>query len=113
MTANHVARLGGETAVITGGGRGIGLAIARAFAREGASVALVARSVDQLATASRAIVDAGGVVITRRADVTDEAAMSAVIDDVRAAFGPITILVNNAGAIGPIAPFGEATLDDW
>ena len=39
--------------------------------------------------------------------------MAAVIDDVRAAFGPITILVNNAGAIAPIAPFGESTLDDW
>jgi NAD(P)-dependent dehydrogenase (short-subunit alcohol dehydrogenase family)/uncharacterized protein YndB with AHSA1/START domain len=113
VPANHVGLLSGENAVITGGGRGIGLAIATAFAREGASVALVARSADQLATASRTIADAGGVVITRRADVTDEAAMSAVIDDVRAVFGPITILVNNAGAIAPIAPFGESTLDDW
>jgi len=113
MSANHGRLLSGETAVITGGGRGIGLAIATAFAREGASVALVARSTDQLATASRGIQDAGGVVIARRADVTDEAAMSDVIDDVRASLGPITILVNNAGGIGPIAPFGESTLDDW
>ncbi|MGE5666649.1 MAG: SDR family NAD(P)-dependent oxidoreductase, partial [Betaproteobacteria bacterium] len=105
--------LSGETAVITGGSRGIGLAIATAFAREGASVALVARSADELAAAGHAIEDVGGKVIARRADVTDQAAMSAVIDDVRAVFGPVTILVNNAGAIAPIMPFGESSLDDW
>lgn len=113
MAANDVGLLSGETAVITGGGRGIGLAIATAFAREGASVALVARSRDQLESAGRTIEDSGGVVMTRGADVTDEAAMAAVIEDVRAAFGPVTLLVNNAGAIAPIVPFGESSLDDW
>jgi NAD(P)-dependent dehydrogenase (short-subunit alcohol dehydrogenase family)/uncharacterized protein YndB with AHSA1/START domain len=105
--------LRGETALITGAGRGIGLAIATAFARAGARVALVARSADELSAATRAVERIGGVVVARSADVTNEAAMAEAIDDARAALGPITVLVNNAGWIGPIGPFGEPRLSDW
>jgi NAD(P)-dependent dehydrogenase (short-subunit alcohol dehydrogenase family)/uncharacterized protein YndB with AHSA1/START domain len=105
--------LQGETALITGAGRGIGLAIATAFARAGARVALVARSADELSAAAHAVERFGGGVIARSADVTNEAAMAEVIDDARVALGPITVLVNNAGWIGPIGPFGEPPLADW
>jgi NAD(P)-dependent dehydrogenase (short-subunit alcohol dehydrogenase family)/uncharacterized protein YndB with AHSA1/START domain len=105
--------LQGETALITGAGRGIGLAIATAFAHAGARVALVARSADELSAAARAVERFGGGVVARSADVTNEAAMAEVIDDARATLGPITVLVNNAGWIGPIGPFGEPPLADW
>jgi NAD(P)-dependent dehydrogenase (short-subunit alcohol dehydrogenase family)/uncharacterized protein YndB with AHSA1/START domain len=111
MPATEILR--GEVALITGGGRGIGRAIAAAFAREGAAVALVARSADELASAARAIEGGGGVVVTRCADVTDETAMSNVVEDVREALGPITILVNNSGTIGPIGPFAETAPEEW
>jgi NAD(P)-dependent dehydrogenase (short-subunit alcohol dehydrogenase family)/uncharacterized protein YndB with AHSA1/START domain len=107
------APLRGEAALITGGSRGIGLAIALTFARAGASVGLVARSAAELADAAHAIESLGGRVLARRADVVDESAMADVVDEVRATLGPITILVNNAGSIGPIGPFGEAPVDEW
>jgi NAD(P)-dependent dehydrogenase (short-subunit alcohol dehydrogenase family)/uncharacterized protein YndB with AHSA1/START domain len=105
--------LRGETALITGGSRGIGLATAVAFARAGAAVALVARSGDTLADAAKAVERAVGLVVARQADAADEVAMADVVDDVRRVLGPITILVNNAGSIGPIAPFGDGRFDEW
>lgn len=105
--------LQGEVALITGGSRGIGLATAITFARAGAAVALVSRSADAVAEAARAVRAAGGRVIARPADVVDESAMSDVVEEARDTLGPITILVNNAGSIGPIAPFGETPLDEW
>jgi NAD(P)-dependent dehydrogenase (short-subunit alcohol dehydrogenase family)/uncharacterized protein YndB with AHSA1/START domain len=113
VSNNSEKCLTGETALIAGGGRGIGLAIATELARVGASVALVARSADELSAARRAVERVGGSVVAHRADVTDETAMADVIESVRGTLGPVTILVNNAGAIGPIAPFGESALDQW
>ena len=105
--------LQGEVALITGGSRGIGLATAVAFARAGASVALVARSADAVADAARAVRAAGAPVVARQADVVNEEAMAAVVEEARGVLGPITILVNNAGSIGPICPFGETAVDEW
>lgn len=113
MSSNGEVPLRGETALITGGARGIGLAIATAFARAGASVALIARSTTELREAKRAIEQAGGVVEAYRADVTDEAMMTGVIEALRESLGPVTILVNNAGLVEPIGPFGESGLDEW
>ena len=105
--------LQGEVALITGGSRGIGLATAIAFARAGAAVALVARSADAVADAARAVRAVGGPVVARQADVVNEEAMANVVEEARHLLGPITILVNNAGSIGPIAPFGETALEEW
>ena len=87
-----------QVALVTGGGRGIGRAIARRLAREGASVC-----VNYLARADAAeslvadITANGGRAIAVAADVADDAAVEGMVDRVAAAFGPVTILVNNAG----------------
>ena len=87
-----------QVALVTGGGRGIGRAIARRLAREGASVC-----VNYLARADAAeslvadIIANGGRAISVAADVADDAAVEGMVDRVAAAFGPVTILVNNAG----------------
>ncbi len=105
--------LSGTTALVTGGGRGIGRAIALALAREGASVAIAARSADELNRTLgelRAIHDR---VIAVRADVTDRAAVDDIVSQTGARLGPIDVLVNNAGSAGVIGPIWETDPDDW
>jgi NAD(P)-dependent dehydrogenase (short-subunit alcohol dehydrogenase family) len=105
-------RLAGRHAIVTGGAAGIGLAIARAFVREGAAVALV--DVDEAkAVASAADLATGGArAVGVGASVTDEAAVTAAVERARAELGAVDILVNNAG----IAVFGrvdDTPLADW
>src|SRR5450631_768032 len=92
--------LQGQTALITGSGRGIGRAIASLFAHEGASVFLCARSHDQLASTAAEISDNGGQVAFKTADVTREDDCRVIVNATREKFGPLTILVNNAGHYG-------------
>ena len=99
--------LNGKTALITGGGRGIGLAAAAALAQAGADVTLVARSADELAHASRLINEAGGSSRYIALDVTDARAVSTTL----AEHGPYDILVNCAGTNRP-KPFVEVTDED-
>jgi NAD(P)-dependent dehydrogenase (short-subunit alcohol dehydrogenase family) len=93
--------LDGKVAIVTGGSRGIGLAIARSFAEAGASVALAARNPDDLDRASKEIEAMGGRAFGVPTDVTDEAQVRAMVDGTLDRFGTVDILVNNAGA----APF--------
>jgi NAD(P)-dependent dehydrogenase (short-subunit alcohol dehydrogenase family) len=104
----------GKRAVVTGGSRGIGLAIAKALAAEGAHVALVARDGSALAAAKTAVEDAGGLatgrVITVSCDTGDSHAVGHMAADVAAAFGGVDILVNaaartNLGAVVGIEGF--------
>jgi NAD(P)-dependent dehydrogenase (short-subunit alcohol dehydrogenase family) len=106
-------KLAGQVAVITGGGRGIGRAVARVFAREGAAVVLAARSGLDLEGAAREIVDAGGRVSTVPTDVTDPAAVAAMVERALAERGRIDILVTAAGmaAFGPVADAAPAEWD--
>ena len=100
-------RLSGRTALITGSSKGIGLAVAQWFAREGVHVCMVARSAELLEREAAAIRKATGVTVrVLAADLADAVAR----DRVAAAFADIDILVNNAGAIpgGSIADVGEA-----
>ncbi len=83
-----------KVVLITGGTRGIGRACAQLFADEGAKVAVCGRSADSAATAAQEI---GGATQGFQADVADPEAVNALIKDVTEAFGPIEILVNNAG----------------
>jgi 3-oxoacyl-[acyl-carrier protein] reductase len=87
-----------QVALVTGGGRGIGRAIARRLAREGASVCVNYLTHTEAAEAVAAeIIANGGQAIAVAADVSDDAAVEDMVDRVAAEFGPVTILVNNAG----------------
>jgi 3-oxoacyl-[acyl-carrier protein] reductase len=89
--------LQGSRALITGGSRGIGFAIADALAAEGAAVGLIARHADRLAAAAERLAHRGTPVATAAADVTDPAALNRAVDDIAAALGGLDHLVANAG----------------
>jgi 3-oxoacyl-[acyl-carrier protein] reductase len=89
--------LHGSRALITGGSRGIGFAIADALAAEGAAVGLVARDADGLAAAAGRLARWGTPVVTAAADVTDTAALGLAVDEIAAALGGLDHLVANAG----------------
>lgn len=102
----------GAHAFVTGGGRGIGAAIARTFAEAGARVTISGRGVDTLQVSAASLRDNGHEVRAMHLDVADEASVSSAFADATAAFGPVGILVNNAGqaASGTVA---ETSLDTW
>lgn len=105
-------RLEGRVAVITGGGGGIGRAIAAAYADEGATVMLVDKDGDAAKSVARAVVDAGGLACGLEVDVTAPGAPDGIVTQAVSRFGALDILVNNAG--GSIAcPFVETPLELW
>jgi NAD(P)-dependent dehydrogenase (short-subunit alcohol dehydrogenase family) len=106
-------RLEGQVALVTGGGRGIGRAIGEALAAEGARVGLAARSGNELAQAVGAIEAAGGVAAGWTLDVTDPAAVVRVVGELEGRFGPVTLLVNNAGTAHRPGPLWEVDPADW
>jgi 3-oxoacyl-[acyl-carrier protein] reductase len=91
--------LRGKCAVVTGGSRGIGRAIALGFAGEGAHVAICARGADALRDAERELLERGGRVHAGVCDVADPAALDGFLESARQALGRIDILVNNASAL--------------
>ncbi len=105
--------LAGSVAVVTGGGRGIGRVLALALAGAGAAVGLIARSPDQLAESVQLIEAAGGVAAAASADLSDPEAAATAVDKLRHEFGPVDLLVNNAGISGPIGPGWEVPEQDW
>ncbi len=100
MNARHV--------LITGGGAGIGAAIARAAAAKGARLTLLGRSPAPLEAVAGSLQHAHAVTC----DVTCEASVASAFEQARAAFGPVEILINNAGA-APTAPFHKLTGEAW
>jgi NAD(P)-dependent dehydrogenase (short-subunit alcohol dehydrogenase family) len=112
MTTNNGA-LKAQTAVVTGAGRGIGRAIAKAVAARGATVALIARNVNELAETCSQITSGGGRAQAFVADVTDIVAISVAVNQIEELFGPVDLLVNNAGLLQPIGPFWENDLNEW
>jgi NAD(P)-dependent dehydrogenase (short-subunit alcohol dehydrogenase family) len=105
--------LDGAVVLVTGAGRGIGRRLAVRLAAHGAAVALVARSPDELAETGELITDVGGVSASAPADVTDPAALAGAFDALRRRLGPVDVLVNNAGILGPIGPLWELDIADW
>jgi 3-oxoacyl-[acyl-carrier protein] reductase len=89
--------LRGSRALITGGSRGIGLAIAEALVAEGTAVGLIARDPDDLAEAARKLADLGATVATATADVTDTPALRRAVDEIAAGLGGLDHLIANAG----------------
>lgn len=101
-----------KTVLITGGSRGLGLVMAREFVREGARVVVCARDVAELARARADLRARGARALTIPCDVTDREQVNEMVRNVRQRFGPIDVLVNNAGVI-EVGPMEEMTLEDY
>src|SRR3989440_9312741 len=107
-----MANLTNKTALVTGASRGIGAAIAKRLAADGASVAITyTKGADAAARVVKDIEGAGGKAIAIQADATDAKAVSAAVEKTVKTFGGLDILVNNAGTAIP-KPFEEATLEE-
>src|ERR1700683_1474212 len=102
-----------RVAVVTGGGRGIGRAIALRFAAEGARGFVTARTRAEVEAVVRQIQASGGQAAFVTADVSGAADCRKIVDGVRRAFGAVHILVNNAGIYGPVLPTEEITPEQW
>jgi NAD(P)-dependent dehydrogenase (short-subunit alcohol dehydrogenase family) len=104
--------LAGQTALVTGGSRGLGLLVSRELARAGCNVAICARDPDELARARDDLAGPGREVETVVCDVSDQVQTRRMVDRVTARFGQIDIMVNNAGVI-QVGPLEDQTLDDF
>lgn len=105
--------LSGQTALVTGGGRGFGKAIAMRLASEGAAVTVTARTQAELDQTVLEIEDAGGKGYAIGGDVTRPDDVARIVHEATARFGAITLLVNNAGIPGPFAPTWVADPAEW
>jgi NAD(P)-dependent dehydrogenase (short-subunit alcohol dehydrogenase family) len=98
--------------LVTGGGRGIGRAIALAFARPGATLAVAARTRAQVEEVARAVEERGGRAVALSVDIADERAVAAAFAELRAACPTLDVLVNNAG-IGGGQPIDQTDTSRW
>lgn len=102
-----------KSAIVTGAGRGIGRSIALSLAADGARVTLVARTSAQLEETAEHIRRAGGEAFAFAADVTNREAAAAAVEAATDRFGPVLILINNAGIPGPYGPIGVVDPREW
>jgi 3-oxoacyl-[acyl-carrier protein] reductase len=105
-------RLAGKVALVTGGARGIGLAVARAFLREGAVVTIADINREGAEAAAASLREAGGAATGLMVNVAEQDSVQAMVDAITMAHGRLDILVNNAG-VGGNTPFLETKLEDW
>jgi NAD(P)-dependent dehydrogenase (short-subunit alcohol dehydrogenase family) len=106
-------KLAGQTVLVTGAGRGFGKAIALGLAAEGAAVTVTARSKDQLDATVAEVEGSGGRALAVTGDVTNREDVARVVAAAEKKFGPLTILVNNAGVTGPFGPVWVVDPDEW
>lgn len=105
--------LAGQIAIVTGGGRGLGRAVAEVMAEAGASVVIASRNAPQLDDVVAAIRRAGGHALAYAADVTDERQIEDLVLNTERWVGPATILVNNAGVLEPMVPLARSDATSW
>lgn len=105
--------LGGRTALVTGAGRGIGRAIALELAKTGVSVALVARSHDELTDSAASIRELGGTAVVIKADVADPDQLARSATRARDELGVVDILINNAAVVWPLGSSAAVDPADW
>ncbi len=113
QTTLELSSVIGQTAMITGGGRGLGRAFALSLAATGMSVAVVSRTDEQLAETVRHIETAGGRASAFRTDVSNPRDVAETVRAVERRFGKIDLLINNAGVVGPIGPAWRVDTEDW
>lgn len=110
MEMTRVGLLTGKVAIVTGGAQGLGAAVARRFALEGASVMVADR--DE-AGAGDIAASLGGRGFSRRVDVTSELDVAAVVTDTVSELGHVDIMVNNAGVLGPVGSIVDVDESQW
>ena len=103
----------GRTALVTGGSRGLGRGFALALSAAGAKVAVTGTSTQALDETAALVEAAGGAALTIAADVADEQAANDAVASVERALGPIDLLINNAGVIGPLTATEDADPASW
>ena len=105
--------LADEVGVVTGAGRGIGREIALTHAREGAKVALLARTATEIEEVAAAIAAAGGTAHPYALDIVDLGAVTKAFAEIEKDLGPVSVLVNNAGAFAGIGPIWDVDPAAW
>ena len=106
-------RLSKQVAIVTGGGRGFGRAIAEMLAGLGASVVIASRNAPELDEVANGIKKQGGRALAQTADVSDERQVQELVLAAERWVGPPTILVNNAGVLDPVGPLVETSGASW
>jgi NAD(P)-dependent dehydrogenase (short-subunit alcohol dehydrogenase family) len=107
------ALLAKQVAIVTGGGRGFGRAIAETLAALGANVVIASRNAPELDEVANAIKKQGGKALAQTADVADERQVQELVLAAERWVGPPTILVNNAGVLDPVGPLAETSGASW
>ncbi len=105
--------LAGQTAIVTGGGRGFGRAIAERLAAEGAAVCVTARSKEQLNDVVTAVTAKGGRALAVAGDATNRDDVARVVRETESVLGAPTLLISNAGTPGPFGPLWLSDPDAW
>jgi len=110
---DHYMKLKDKVALITGGGRGIGKAVALAYAREGAKVAICSRTASEVEETAREIAALSAECVAEVCDVSLEEPVSKLTDEVQKRFGRIDVLINNAGVMTRPAPITDLEVKKW
>jgi len=105
--------LAGKVAVVTGAGRGIGRAVALAYAREGARLGLCSRTAEELDSMAAELLRLGAEVFSFPTDVSQADQVNAFVDGALAKFGRLDVLINNAGVAHPQLSLRELSLEEW
>ena len=108
-----MSTLEGQVAVVTGSGRGIGRALALAFAREGAAVVCAARTASEVEAVAAEIEAVGAEGVAVPTDITDRVAVDALFAEVGDRYGKLDLLALNAGAVGELQPVADSDPDAW